>query len=222
RSAAAGDDVTALRVVIADDHPVFRDGLRALLHDLGADVVAEAADGAAALNMVERHRPDVVLMDLRMPVLNGIEAVGRLSRDHPHVAVLVLTMSEDTPSLQAALAAGARGYLLKESTKEDIGRALDAVARGEIVIGSGIAARVRAAVSGPRTGSAFPQLTDREHEVLSLLAKGLDNSSIARRLFLAEKTVRNRVSVVMTKLDVSTRAAAIAKARDAGIGTEST
>lgn len=212
--------MTQLRIVIADDHPVFRDGLRVLLGDLGADVVAEAADGLAAVDAVRIHRPNVVLMDLRMPVVSGIEATARISREHPETAVLVLTMSEETASLQAALAAGARGYLLKEATKEDIGRALDAISRGELVIGAGIAARVRVAISGPRNGSPFPQLSEREAELLDLLARGLDNVAIAQRLFLAEKTVRNRVSTVMTKLEVATRAAAIAKARDAGIGTD--
>jgi DNA-binding NarL/FixJ family response regulator len=212
--------VTALRIVIADDHPVFRDGLRTLLGDLGCDVVAEAADGQAAIDAVRAQRPDVVLMDLRMPVVSGIEATARIGREHPETAVLVLTMSEDSASLQAALAAGARGYLLKEATTDDIRRALNAVSRGEVVIGSGVASHVRAAMSAPRAGSPFPQLTERESELLDLMARGLDNNAIAARLFLAEKTVRNRVSAVMTKLEAATRAAAIAKARDAGMGSD--
>jgi DNA-binding NarL/FixJ family response regulator len=209
-----------MRIVIADDHPVFRDGLRTLLGDLGCAVVAEAADGQAAIDAVRAQRPDVVLMDLRMPIVSGIEATARIGRDHPETAVLVLTMSEDSTSLQAALAAGARGYLLKEATKDDIGRALEAVRRGEVVIGSGVASHVRAAMSMPRAGSLFPQLTEREAKLLDLMARGLDNNAIATRLFLAEKTVRNRVSAVMTKLEVATRAAAIAKARDAGMGAD--
>ena len=212
--------MTALRVVIADDHPLFREGLRALLGDLGAEVVAEAADGAQAVAAVAAHQPDVVLMDLRMPVLSGIEATERITRDHPEVCVLVLTMSEDTSSLQAALAAGARGYLLKESSKADVGRALEAVRQGELVVGAGVAARMRAAVARGRENSPFPQLTEREVELLELVARGLDNTAIATRLFLAEKTVRNRVSGVFGKLGVPTRAAAIAMARDAGLGAE--
>ena len=155
-----------------------------------------------------------------MPVVSGIEATERISRDHPDVSVLVLTMSEDTASLQAALSAGARGYLLKEAGKDDVGRALDAVLRGELVVGAGVAGRMRAAVARGREDSPFPQLTEREQELLELVARGLDNNAIAQRLFLAEKTVRNRVSAVLSKLDVPTRAAAIAMARDAGVGTE--
>ena len=212
--------MTPVRVVIADDHPLFREGLRTLLADLGADVVAEAADGSEAVAAVATHRPDVVLMDLRMPVVSGIEATERISRDHPDVSVLVLTMSEDTASLQAALSAGARGYLLKEAGKDDVGRALDAVLRGELVVGAGVAGRMRAAVARGREDSPFPQLTEREQEMLELVARGLDNNAIAQRLFLAEKTVRNRVSAVLSKLDAPSRAAAIALARDAGLGTD--
>jgi DNA-binding NarL/FixJ family response regulator len=210
--------MSGLRVVIADDHPLFREGLRTLLTDLGHAVVAEAGDGAAAIDAVAEHRPDVVLMDLRMPVVTGIEATARITRDHPETAVLVLTMSEDAGSLQAALSAGARGYLLKEASKVDVGRALDAVMRGEILIGAGAATRVRSITAGHSAGTPFPQLTEREHELLVLLARGLDNASIARRLFLADKTVRNRVSAVLMKLPAATRAEAIAMARDAGLG----
>ncbi len=212
--------MTTLRIVIADDHPVFREGLRTLLADLGAEVVAEAGDGAAAVAAVAEHRPDVILMDLRMPVLSGIEATTRITRDHPGTAVLVLTMSEDAASLQAALRAGARGYLLKEATKADVGRALLAVTRGEVVIGSGAAAGVRGLMSAG-TPTTFPQLSERERELLAVLARGYDNATIAKRLFLAEKTVRNRVSAVLAKLGVATRAEAIALARDAGLGTDS-
>ena len=212
--------MTRLRVVVADDHPLFRDGLRTLLTDLGASVVAEAADGSEAVAAVSEHRPDVVLMDLRMPGVGGIEATQRITRDHPDVNVLVLTMSEDTASLQAALAAGARGYLLKEAGKDDVGRALEAVMRGELVVGAGVAGRMRAAVARARESSPFPQLSDRELELLDLMARGLDNSAIAQRLFLAEKTVRNRVSAVLSKLETPTRAAAIALARDAGMGSD--
>jgi DNA-binding NarL/FixJ family response regulator len=210
--------MTPARVVIADDHELFRDGLRGLLVGLGATVVAEAADGEAALAAALRHRPDVVFMDLRMPGLGGIEATARIGVQVPEAAVLVLTMSEDTASLQAALQAGARGYLLKESSKTDVARALEAVGRGELVIGPGIAGKVRHAVSGlsPRV---FPQLTDAEVRVLDLVADGLANGRIAARLTLSEKTVRNRVSTILTKLGVTTRAEAVVRARDAGFGS---
>ncbi|GAA0379331.1 response regulator transcription factor [Microbispora corallina] len=210
--------MSGLRVVIADDHPLFRDGLRTLLADLGAEVVAEVGDGSAAVAAVGTHRPDVVLMDLRMPGLDGIEATSRITRDHPGTTVLVLTMSDDAASLQAALNAGARGYLLKEASKADVGRALEAVMRGEILIGAGAAPRMRTITAGRTATTPFPQLTEREQELLELLARGLDNTAIARRLFLAEKTVRNRVSAIMAKLPAASRAEAIAIARDAGIG----
>lgn len=205
------------RIVIADDHPVFRDGLRALLGDLGATVVAEAGDGLAAVAAVCEYRPDVVLMDLRMPLLGGVEATARIVRDNPGTAVLVLTMSEDAASLQAALRAGARGYLLKEATKADIQRALEAVVRGELLIGAGAADGLAAALTSPSGPSPFPHLSAREREMLALMARGYDNATIARRLFLAEKTVRNRVSAILARLQVTTRAEAIALARDAGL-----
>jgi DNA-binding NarL/FixJ family response regulator len=206
------------RVVIADDHPLFREGLRALLDGIGVDVVGEAADGAEALAAVREHRPDVIFMDLRMPVLSGVEATRRISTEWPDTAVLVLTMSEDAASLQAALGAGARGYLLKESTKDDVRRALEAVTRGDLVVGARAATQVRTALHAAGRSTPFPQLSEREHEVLELLARGLSNAAIAQRLFLAEKTVRNRISAVLAKLDVESRSAAIARARDAGMG----
>ncbi|MGC4111051.1 MAG: response regulator transcription factor [Nocardioides sp.] len=204
-------------VVVADDHPVFRDGLVGLLSDLGAEVVATAANGEEAVAAVAAHAPDVVMMDLQMPQLSGLAATERVRRDHPGTQVLVLTMSEDPATIQAALRAGALGYLLKEATREDIEDALRAVSRGQLVVGTGVAGNIQHLFA--RTGpEVFPQLSEREHDVLRLLAEGADNATIARRLFLAEKTVRNRVTAVLAKLDVRTRAEAIAKARDAGIG----
>lgn len=213
--------MTSVRAVVADDHPLFREGLQNLLEDLGVVVVASVSDGGAAVDAVRAHDPDVVLMDLRMPVLSGAEATARVTRDHPRTAVLVLTMSEDAASLQAALRAGARGYLLKEASKEDVANTLDAVLRGHVVIGAGAASRVRQVIHSSGV-DAFPLLTEREADVLRLMAGGLDNHAIAGRLFLAEKTVRNRVSGVLAKLQVSTRAEAIAAARDAGIGGSTT
>jgi DNA-binding NarL/FixJ family response regulator len=211
-----------VRVVVVDDHPVFRAGMVAVLADLGGiEVVGEAADGVAALDVVAAASPDVVLMDLRMPGGGGLEATAAVVSRWPDVAVVVLTMDEDDDSVFAALRAGARGYLLKEADGEDVQRALLAVARGEAVFGPRVAQRVVAFFSQARGGAAaatpFPQLTDREREVLRLLAQGLDNASIARRLVLSEKTVRNRVSDVLAKLHARTRAEAVAKARDAGL-----
>jgi DNA-binding NarL/FixJ family response regulator len=210
-----------VRVVVVDDHPVFRAGMVAVLGDLGGiEVVGEAADGVAALDVVAAARPDVVLMDLRMPGGGGLEATAAVVSRWPEVAVVVLTMDEDDDSVFAALRAGARGYLLKEADGEDVQRALLAVARGEAVFGPRVAQRVVSFFATARTGGAatpFPQLTEREREVLTLLAQGLDNASIARRLVLSEKTVRNRVSDVLAKLHARTRAEAVAKARDAGL-----
>jgi DNA-binding NarL/FixJ family response regulator len=208
---------TPVSVVVADDHPVFRDGLAGLLTDLGARVVATASDGEEAVAAVAEHAPDVVLMDLQMPNLSGLAATERVRRDHPGTQVLVLTMSADPATIQAALRAGALGYLLKEASRDDIEDALRAVSRGQLVVGTGAATSIQHLFSG-KGAEAFPQLSEREYDVLRLVAEGADNATIARRLFLAEKTVRNRVTSILAKLDVRTRAEAVAKARDAGIG----
>ena len=211
-----------LRVVVADDHPVFREGLQTVLADVAdVDVVASVADGAAAIEAVARLAPDVVLMDLHMPGVGGLEATARLSTSHPGTAVVVLTMNEDADAVFAALRAGARGYLVKEADTADIVRALRSVADGEAVFGSGIADKVLAFFSAaPSSGglTAFPQLTAREREVLTLVAQGCDNRTIARRLVLSDKTVRNHVSACLSKLQVASRAEAVALARDAGLG----
>ncbi|MGQ0574851.1 MAG: response regulator transcription factor [Pseudonocardia sp.] len=211
-----------MRVVVVDDHAVFRAGLAAIMASLpGVEVVGEAGDGLAAIDVVAASGPDLVVMDLHMPRLDGVEATRRLTATHPHVAVLVLTMLSDDASVHAALAAGARGYLLKESGRADLARALDAVAAGQAILDGGIAGRVLAGVhpAAPAPDpAAFPYLTAREREVLDLLARGLTNAAIAARLFLSEKTVRNHVSNVFAKLHVTERAAAVALARDAGYG----
>ncbi len=215
------DDHPALRVIVADDHPVFRDGLAMILRDRGVRVVAEAADGQAALDAAAAQHPDVVLMDLAMPGLGGIEATRRLAAGHPAVAVLVLTMSEDDDSLFAALRAGARGYLLKESAADDIVRAVVTVARGGTVLGARVSARVLDAVLArprPAAPGPFPRLTQREREVLDLVARGYPNARVARHLGVSEKTVRNHVSVILAKLPAATRAEAVALARDNGLG----
>jgi DNA-binding NarL/FixJ family response regulator len=213
--------VTALRVVVADDHPVFRSGLRTLLEDLGVEVVAEAADGARAVELAVEHGPDVVLMDLQMPGVNGLEATRRLSSAAPAVRVLVLTMVEDDATLFAALRAGAAGYLLKGAGPDEIDRAVRGVAAGDAVYGAGVADRLRAMfAAGPAPAPvAFPQLAERERDVLALMAAGASNAEIAARLFLSDKTVRNYVSSIFSKLGVRDRAQAIVRAREAGLGT---
>lgn len=209
-----------IRVVIADDHPAFRAGLRLLLESAGIDVVAEAGDGEGAVAAALEHRPDAVLMDLQMPQLNGVEATRRLVQQWPEAAVLVLTMVEDDDTVFAAVRAGAVGYLLKGAGQEEIVRAITGVAAGDAVFGATVARRVRAffAGSGSTAARPFPELSDREREVLTLLAAGASNGDIARRLFLSDKTVRNHVSNVFTKLQVDHRAQAVVKAREAGLG----
>ena len=209
-----------IRVVLADDHPAFRAGLRVLLQDSGVDVVAEAADGPAAVDAVVATRPDVALLDLQMPGLTGVEVTKRLQEVAPETRVLVLTMIEADETVLAAIRAGAWGYLLKGAGQEEIERAVRSVADGQAVYGAGVAERVMAFFAA-RSGAAispFPQLSEREREVLRLAAEGRPNTDIARRLFLSEKTVRNHVSSIFAKLGVSDRASAVARARDAGLG----
>lgn len=209
-----------MRAVVADDHPVFRTGLRTLLEDLGVEVVAEAGDGEEALEAVRRERPDVVLMDLQMPRLGGIEATRRLLADDPDARVLVLTMVADDDAVFAALQAGALGYLLKGAGQEEIGRALTAVSEGQAVYGADVARRVRTFFAAGQgvVARPFPELSDREREVLDLMAAGHPNAAIASRMYLSDKTVRNYITSVFAKLDVRDRAEAIVRARDAGLG----
>ena len=215
----------ALRVVVVDDHPLYREGLVTAMSAMpGVEVVGEAGDGEQALTVTAELLPDVVVMDLHMPVMNGIDATRALTAAHPSVAVLVLTMLEGDDSVFAAMRAGARGYLLKGADRSEIARALNGVAHGEIVFSSGIASRVLAFfAAGPRAAAAsldpFPGLTEREREILDLVARGLTNAEIARRLVVSDKTVRNHVSNVFAKLQVAGRAEAVARARDAGLGT---
>jgi DNA-binding NarL/FixJ family response regulator len=211
-----------IRVVIADDHPVYRDGLAALLGSVeGLEVVGTASTGTEVVEVARGVSPDVVVMDVRMPELDGVEATRRVTAEQPHVGVLVLTMSEDDETLLAALRAGARGYLLKGANQREIVRAVTAVAEGQAIFGPAIAARVAELFSAPPQAAAqgpFPQLTAREREILDLLAAGRSNQQIAAALFLSPKTVRNAVSNVFAKLHVADRAEAIVRARDAGLG----
>jgi DNA-binding NarL/FixJ family response regulator len=210
-----------VRVVIADDHPAYRAGLRTMLDDTaGIEVVGEADTGLAAVELASTMAPDVVVMDLRMPGLDGIEATRQLTRDAPQVGVVVLTMFEDDESVFAAMRAGARGYLLKEAEQDDIVRAIQAVAHGDTLLSASIAQRVIAhfASGDGSAKAAFPQLTEREREVLDLIAAGRGNATIAHELMLSLKTVQNHVSNIFTKLQVSDRSTAIVRAREAGMG----
>ncbi|MEU4279640.1 response regulator transcription factor [Streptomyces tanashiensis] len=218
------EDRPVPRVLIVDDHPLFREGLRAALESSGgAVVVAEATTGGEVPESVDRHQPDVVIMDLSLPDISGIEATRRLTEDHAGLPVLILTMSDDDASLLAALQAGARGYVVKGAGSDEVLHALRTVAAGGAVIGSEIAARLSPLLSGSRQRDAeqlFPALTSREVEVLELIARGHDNRRIARELVLSEKTVRNHITHVFEKLQVTSRAEAVARARDAGLGED--
>jgi len=210
-----------IRVLIADDHPLFRDGLAALLRATpDTELAGAAATGNQAIEMARQVQPDVVLMDLQLPELNGIEATRGVVADSPHTAVVVLTMFDDDDSVFAALRAGARGYLLKGADHEEIRRAVHAAADGEAIFGAGIATRALAyfTAQAHAAPSPFPQLTDREREVLELVAQGHSNTTIAARLHLSQKTIRNNVSNILAKLQVADRAQAIVRARDAGLG----
>ena len=214
------------RVLIADDHQPFRQGLLRLLELIPeAEGVGEAADGDEAIQRAGELQPDVILMDLHMPGRNGIEATRLLRETSPHISILVLTMFEDDESVFAAMRAGARGYLLKGADRGEIGRALSAVSHGEAIFSPSIAQRLMQYFSAAHTSGpeqAFPQLSDREREVLELIGQGQSNAAIAQRLFLAPKTVRNHVSRIFTKLQVADRGQAIIRARDAGLGRTDT
>jgi DNA-binding NarL/FixJ family response regulator len=215
-------NTSPVRVVIADDHPMFRYGLTAAL--AGApevEIVGEAADGQELLAVVDQTQPDVVLTDLAMPGLGGTAATRQLLAHYPQLGVLVVTMHEDDENMFGALRAGARGYLLKGADRADIVRAIVTVARGEAIYGPAVARRIVDFFTSAQreyAAQAFPELTARERDVLNHVAAGARNQEIARRLFLSEKTVRNHVSAILTKLQVQDRAAAVAKARDAGLG----
>lgn len=209
-------------MLLVDDHDDFRRGLAALLAATPTvEVVGHAEDGRAAVTLALDLQPDVILMDLQMPGLNGVEATARIVQSSPHIGVLVLTMMEDEESVFAAVRAGARGYLLKGARRSEIVRSIEAVGSGEVIFGPGIAERMmtyfRTVRSRPAP-EAFPDLTERERVILGRIAEGLDNATIARELSLSVKTVRNHSSNIFAKLQVAHRAQAIVLAREAGLG----
>ena len=213
-----------IRVLIADDHALFRYGMRAMFTSTpGYEVAGEAADGEEAVRLAAELPPDVILMDLQMPGMNGIEATRRIAASSPAVAVVVVTMLGDDDSVFAAMRAGARGYVLKGADGEEVLEVVGAVVRGEAHFGPEITARIMGFFSAPRAvpaSEAFPELTAREAEILGLIAHGMSNQEIARRLYLSAKTVRNHVSNIFLKLQVADRSQAIVRAREAGLGRD--
>lgn len=212
-----------LRVLVVDDHPMFRFGLTAALAaEHGITVIGEAASGATAVAVAGRANPDVVVMDLHLPDMTGVEATRRIVEANPEAGVLILTMSGENESVVAAIRGGARGYLIKDAGPDEIIRGVRAVARGEAIFGSDVATRVLGYLHGvpsAMAASAFPELTAREQEILALIAQGKSNAAIAHKLSLSPKTVRNHISNVFSKLRVADRAEAIVRAREAGLGS---
>lgn len=221
-----GEAMEKIRILIADDHALFREGLRALFAALpDVEVIGEAADGAAAIAQVEALQPEVVLMDIHMPGLNGIEATRRILNAHPQVGIIMVTMLEDDASVFSAMRAGARGYVMKGAHHAEILHTIRAVAAGQAVFGPAIAARMmnffqglNAAPSQTGAVTAFPELTEREREVLNLIAQGVSNKDIAEKLVISAKTVSNHITSIFSKLQVADRAQAIVRAREAGLG----
>lgn len=213
---------SVVKVVVADDHPIVIEGLTSLLGAMeGVDLVGTAANGLDAVALVERCRPDVVIMDLRMPGIDGVGATSRILDRTPQCAVLVLTMYDDDELLACALKAGARGFLLKGAGRADIETAIHSVSSGGAVFGSGVADQVLARLTLRPGVDPFPELSSREKEVLELLAQGCGNQQLARRLFISPKTVRNHVANILSKLGLPDRSQAIVAAREAGFGAVS-
>lgn len=204
-----------MRVVLVDDHPVYRHGLAMLLAEEGIEVAAAVGTAEEGLAAAVEHRPDVVVLDLHLPDGTGVQVMRRLATELPGAAVLVLTMDSSDQATLEALRAGARGYLLKEAAGADIGRAVAAVARGEMLVDARVAPRVAGLLTRPQpAGGRWPDLSARERQVLDLVAQGRSNAEIARALFLSQKTVRNHVSALLAKTASDTRPALIARARD--------
>jgi DNA-binding NarL/FixJ family response regulator len=216
------DGVMAIRVLLADDHPVVRYGLTAMLDAVeDIDVVASVPDGPSALREAQLCTPDVAILDIRMPGVDGVEATRRLRATVPKTAVLLLTMYDDDATVFTAMQAGARGYLLKGVSQDEITTAIRAVAAGQVIFGAGMATRIMTYFSQApaSTSSAFPQLTERELEILELLASGCGTVEISARTHLAQKTVSNQLTGIFAKLQVANRTEAVIRARDAGLGT---
>ncbi|HEY6409088.1 MAG TPA: response regulator transcription factor [Ktedonobacteraceae bacterium] len=211
-----------IRILIADDHPLFRDGMHGLLDSVAdTEVVGEATTGEEAVTMAKALRPDVILMDIKMPGINGIEATRTILASHPLIYILMITMLEDDESVFAAMRAGAQGYVLKGANQAEILRAIRAVVNGEAIFGPGIARRVLGFFSASRPNvpsRVFADLSEREMELLALMAQGRSNQEIAEQLGLTLKTVRNHVSNIFSKLQVADRAQAVIRAREAGMG----
>lgn len=214
-----------IKVLIADDHVFYREGVRALLNNVPeVEVVGEANNGEEAITQAKALQPNVILMDLNMPGMNGIDATRKIHEAHSSIGVLVITMFDDDDSVFAAMRAGARGYLLKDADKDEVVRAIVAVERGEAIFSPAIARRMMQYFSAPLASSKknqpdeFAELTEREYEILDLIAQGDSNMVIANKLSLSIKTVQNYVSSILTKLQVTDRAQAIVRAREAGLG----
>lgn len=215
-----------IRILVADDHALFREGLQALFSATpGIEIVGEATGGKETIVLAEKIRPDIILIDINMPDIDGIEATRRILRTNPTIGIIMVTMIEDDASLFAAMRAGARGYVLKGAHHQELLQIIQAVASNQVLFGAPIAARIMALfqemaieVNSTRYKGAFPELTPRELEVLTLIAQGANNSQIAEQLVVTDKTVRNHITSIFSKLQVADRAQAIIKARDAGIG----
>lgn len=217
-------DSEQIRVLIADDHPLFRDGMHGLLDSVTeTEVVGEATSGEEAITLAESLQPDVILMDIKMPGINGLQAMREILQTSPHIRILIVSMLEDDDSVFAAMRAGARGYVPKGANQAEMLRAIRAVANGEAIFGPGIAQRLIGFFSTSRPSAQsriFPDLTEREGEVLELITQGRTNVEIAEQLVLSLKTVRNHVSNIFSKLQVVDRAQAVLRAREAGLGEE--
>src|SRR5512147_2386925 len=211
------------RILIADDHTLLRDGLRALLASIAdVEVLGEAATGKEALRLATELQPDVILMDIQMPDMNGIEATRQILRTSPHMGIIVLTMFQDDDTVFAAMRAGARGYVLKGADQAVLLRAVRAVANGESLFSPEIATRLIQFFANLKPSARpelFPELTEREREILSFIADGQTNAEIAQKLVISLKTVRNHVSNIFSKLQVADRAQAAIRAREAGLGS---